>query len=202
MDNDTVVTIIFMAIAFLSWLFSQIKGDKGPQNKKGRPAQKPMDLGNEIENFLQEIAGKKPGRKPKPKPVIVKQKQPEKNIAKTRQFSDSKPKPAGRKKKKSFETNISKQRLEKREYGSKLDRHVSAYMDEDVKEHVDGHLTHDINKSVSSNLGHFSKDISRNAGTQKQAHPVVGLFKNRNNVARAIMLNEILSPPLSLRNKE
>jgi hypothetical protein len=202
MDNDTIITFVILGVSFLSWLFAQMKGNKGPQNKKRRPAQKPMDLGDEIENFLQEIAGNQPEKKPKPKPVIVKQKQPEKKITKPRQFSDSKPKLTDKKKKKRFETNVSKQRLEKREYGSKLDRHVSTYMDKDVKEHVEGHLTHDINQSVSSHLGHFSKDISRNAGTQRQAHPVVGLFKDRNNVARAIMLNEILSPPLSLRNKE
>ena len=70
---------------------------------------------------------------------------------------------------------------------------------DDVEEHVSDHMKYEIDGSVSEHLGKFSKDLSRQMMTAKHAHPVVKLFYDRQTVAQAIMLNEILSPPLSKR---
>ena len=160
--DDTLVFIIFAVISFLSWLFSQLKENKKPQNKKRRPAKKNMDLGDEIENFLKEISGEKPAPK-KQKPAIAKKPKPRPQKKPVIVKEQVKPvsTPVGNKQIKRFETNISRQHLEDKKLGSQLGQHVMTYMDHDIKDHVTQHLKPNLDDSVSSHLGQFSRNFQR-----------------------------------------
>lgn len=203
--DETIITIIILVISFLSWLFSQIKENQDKQaNKqvKGKnPPKRPVELSEEIEAFLQEISGNQPqpARQKKKKPPVTKSRPPQRKQPPKKPKPEYKPIPADQSR--SFETNISKRHLESKNLGSDLTQHVSSYLDQDVKTHVETHISRQIGASVSSHLGQFSKNISGSGRQSSETHPIVDMFKDQESVAKAIVLNEILSPPLSQRKK-
>ncbi|MEZ6046306.1 MAG: hypothetical protein R3C11_12195 [Planctomycetaceae bacterium] len=84
--------------------------------------------------------------------------------------------------------------------GSGVGAHVKEYLDKDDAEQ-EAHLKSlgvGVSSSVASHLGAFETTEAK-ATRQNRAAKVRTLFGNQETIRQAILVNEILSPPKSLR---
>jgi len=223
------VLLAIWIISQLSSLFANKKQGppaKGPRAGQPAPPQKAGGdrISDEIEIFLEQITGKKPAQK---KPV---QKQPRQAtpVAKPRRLTPSGQTPARSSQQRKSQPPKKTQkpqkpkrvrpssRISKREVsdssqlGKGVRSHVSEHMEEGrISDHVATHLDHDVIEGVREHLGAFGGDDAARfatAGSQKQktsaaASQIIDLLRDPAGVRQAILINEILSPPLGSRRR-
>jgi hypothetical protein len=85
--------------------------------------------------------------------------------------------------------------------GSGVSAHLSDYMQPArIDQQVDRNLPHSINASVQQHLGMFGAGLVESGAKRTEAaQAIVDMLRNRAGVRQAILLNEVLSPPKSLR---
>ena len=193
---DAIVPI-FVFIAVISGIINSIREAAA---KNARPAPQPAQQSRakaEIEAFLN--GGKPPNSRPQTS---------EEN------FQDSsRPKPGARpkslKKQKPVSTSEGKQSEKAKKHsnmGSGLSEHVDSFIGDHVRSHmgrdVDAFVNMDIAERVKSHLGSQSsspQDIVSTVTGSQAATDLLALLKTKSGVKNAILVNEILSTPRSLR---
>jgi len=218
---EGVITAVIIVLSIVGWISNAINENKQKAQRAGK--QRPQNkrkLQSELESFLQEIQGDAPKQQQKAKqpqgprrnkqartsPAKSRQRQQQRSSSsrseqgghssgrKTRESSS-----AGRAKRKSV---FNKERSET--VGSNhLGQGVKERVEKDIKSH---HL-----KTLKSNLGEelSSNQVStlgRSMTSQKSGKPSVSagkrafeLLRSTESVRTAIILNEILQPPVSQR---
>lgn len=219
------VPVIFVIIAIIGAIMNWIGGAKKPPgqpavpNRPRRPP-RPRDrrLQNEIDNFLQEITGKKVQQEeavevvdiepPPPRRVARRpagRPQPAANLQKT----PPRPEPAQPHQKPG--TGIaSRKGPGSKDLGAGVKKHLAEHMQAGrVTSHVEQYLDHEIDAGVAAHLGAFSAEQSKQgktlASVSVRAVPlavsVVGLLRDPVGVRQAIIASEILSPPKCRRGQ-
>jgi len=221
---DDIGTIIAIVIGLIVWLFNVVNQKKQPPppvRPQRKPAQRPAGadrLSNEIDRFLREVGGAKQagGRKPQQEPSDIElveevvsrkpppprrnnpQPRPPRRVATT--VDDEPPK----RRRKPLGSEITQRHIsDPNELGSEVREHLSDYMEDSrIDESVESHLGHNISESVAQHLGTTStKPTSENRPSTDAAQNIVALLQNPAGVRQAILLSEVLSPPLASRQK-
>lgn len=229
-DFGAIAFILFAIISgifnFIKQKREAAENKNPPANRPKRPVQK--DLRNEIEQFLNEVRGEAPAQKPPQPPSrdfaeiieddfededhdfieVVAEEEVQRRTAKPRTVAPSfEQRRAATKAADSPRQPLSEHHLrDDHKFESTVGKHVSQYMQEGhVGQHVTDHLTHDVNKSVSSHLGVFANEAPT---WQEYDEPrgidasieLFALLRSPDGVRQAILVNEVLSRPLGLRN--
>lgn len=194
-DAD-IIGVIFLVLSVLGIIVRAIKGNAenvNPPARRNRP-----ELRTEIEDFLDEIAGKearKPNR-PVPEQRAPERSRPPVKPQAKKQAPKQKPpaKPAATAK----PVKLSEQHLQTSDLGTNLRSHLATYMQTDrVGQEVQRDLKSRIAEGVEADLGRPVAMESPSA--QKPLHPFVALLRDPQGVRTAIALQEILQKPKSLR---
>lgn len=216
-----VISLLFVIIAFMSWIFSIINGKQNAPGGRGNPqaggGRRPQkDLQAEIERFLNKVQGKEnedeleviEERDERPKP---RQKQRQKKPAKAPQSSTAQqpsqwaeqsessahgPRPGGRiaQRKGPGSTNL----------GAGLREHLAEQMQERVGKQADAYMAHGVAEKVEQDLGKFSINEQRTstAAVIKQAKPsitasaVAEIVRDPATMKQAFVMNLILTRPV------
>lgn len=204
--------IVFLLIAFFSMIQSLTKGAKEKEQKAQQAARRPaadparrQRVQSEIESFLSEVTGKRPVSADTAEAEARERRRKAAEAKRLRQEEA---------KRKQAETERRRQVKEaRRQSAAAQDRlnhlksgvsdHVAAYLDDDVREHVDSSII----SSVNSHLG--DRDLEMPAGLiggvsdgrNRAAESVRALLTDPSGIRNAILINEILSRPRSLRRR-
>ena len=157
---------------------------------------------SEIENFLAEVTG---GRAKKPAPNPERQAR-RRRQAEARRRQQEKQRQAEEQKRQQAARAKARQKKKKRKIGSGIREHVDQY----INQHVAAHIDHDVDEyveativdSVEENLGDRDTEMPTTTGHRKgpsAASEVAKLLRDPKGVRNAILVNEILSRPRSLR---
>ena len=189
--------LIVFTISVLSWFVNLVKGDR--QNQAPRPKNRPRDpVQGELEKFLQEVVGNKgqPEKKRPTPPPVPQQKQP-------RAANDKKGGKAKQQQQRPAKTETTLQRPGERAAASHLQ---TSALGQGVRSHLRDHMEpnrigaavqQDIDSAVRKDLGSdATSDAVHRAGN---IHPLAKALRDPQGVRQAILLNEILSRPKSLR---
>ena len=219
---DNFIPILFVVIAFASWIFNLLsqnkaKGrvDAGPKQPVGPPRDRRIQ--SEIDVFLKEIGG---GRKIEnaqddeifieivPEEERAGRQRPRRSIQQRQRSPQPQPVTETPQAEPSIHQLPGSDIAERKGPGSSglgrnVRKHVSEHMREGmVAEHVQEHLAHDVNKSVRQHLGTSGRDQKTQQQVDhspKKSHAIVRLLHDPSGMRQAILLSEILSPPKGLR---
>ncbi len=221
-----VIMIISGIVNFIKQKREAADNNNAPANRPKRPVQK--DLRNEIEQFLNEVRGDAPKQKPPQPPSrdfaevveddfddeddfieVVADEEIQRRTVPPRTVAPSfEQRRTVTKSGDSPRQPLSEHHLrDEHKFESTVGKHVSQYMREGkVSQHVSEHLSHDINKSVTSHLGSFEKeaptwqeyDVPSESDASQE---LLALLRSPGGIRQAILVNEVLSRPLGLRNK-
>lgn len=211
-DFGTVITVVIIIIGFVSWVMQTITGQNKRPGAGGRPRQPPRPrdgrLQSEIDVFLQEVSGKKPRSdeveieivpEPERRPRrVVKQKRPQRP-QKARRSETQREKPRSR--------PGSKIAQRKGPGSEHLGEEVGDHADQlggGVRSHLQEHMRDRVDERVETHLGSRRPapevvDLHLPGTSLALAHEIITLLRDPAGVRRAIILNEILSPPKGLR---
>ncbi len=191
-----VIGLVIFTVSVLSWFVNIIQGNK--QNEAPRPKNRPRDPAqNELEKFLQEVVGNK-GRpeKKRPAPPVPQQKQP-------RAANDKKGGKAKPQQQRPAHAESATQRPGERAAASHLQTSAlgqggrSLLHDHIEPNRIGAAVQQDIDSAVRKDLGSdATSDAVHRAGS---IHPLAKALRDPQGVRQAILLNEILSRPKSLR---
>ncbi len=188
-----VIGLIIFTISVLSWFVNLVKGNQ--PNQAPRPKNRPRDpVQSELEKFLQEVVGNKeqPERK-RPAPQPKQSRAP--NDKKGGKGKPQQQRPA--------RAETVTQRPGERAAASHLQ---TSALGQGVRSHLHEHMEpnrigaavqQDIDLAVRKDLGpDAASDALTRAGN---IHPLAQALRDPQGVRQAILLNEILSRPKSLR---
>lgn len=196
-DFGQIVGLIVLIISVISWIINVVQGNNpdGTPKKKKQPAEKTQ---TDLEKFLQEvIAGKAETGKKKPSPpppVPGTQQRPsgEKKARKNQQKQTAAAATETTSKRQG--ERVADTHLKTSTLGSGVRSHLQSYMEPN---RVDTAVKHDIGSHVKQDIG---SDSSADRGQRKvTVHPLALALRDSNGVRQAILLNEILAKPKSLR---
>ena len=191
-----VIGLIIFTISVLSWFVNLVQGNK--QNQAPRPKNRPRDpVQSELEKFLQEVVGNKPQpEKKRPTPPVPQQKQ-------SRPANEKKGGKGKPQQQRPARAESGTQRPGERAAASHLQTSV---LGQGVRSHLHEHMEpnrigvavqQDIDSAVRKDLGpDAASDALTRAGN---IHPLAKALRDPQGVRQAILLNEILSRPKSLR---
>lgn len=224
-----VISILFVVIAFLSWIFSVINGNKnqapGPQANP-RPQPRPPggnrrenELQAEINRFLKNVMGQKPDDvielteddevKPQRKPRLPAPSQgkragaqppSKKQPAQTEATADAGPRPGGR--------IAQRKGPGSQSLGTGVQQHLAEHMQSRVVQQAQEHLSHGVAEKVQQDLGTFSGGEAKAAPPTTtatkpimSASDITAMLRNPNSVRQAIVTSLILNRPKFGRNR-
>ena len=218
-----VISLLFVIIAFLSWIFSIVNGKQNapgggrPNPPPGGGRRKQKDLQAEIDRFLNNVTGKKnadeleiiddddveerpqPRRKPR-------QKNPAQAQRSVKRLEESEtsgqgPRPGGRisQRKGPGSTNL----------GAGLREHLAEQMQERVGKQAEQNLGHGVADKLEQDLGKFSVNEQRTstAAVIKEVKPsitasaVAQIVRDPATMKQAFVMNLILNRPTIGRGK-
>lgn len=191
-----IIGLIIFTVSVLSWLVNIVQGNQ--QNQAPRPKNRPRDPAqNELEQFLQEVVGNQgQPEKKRPAPPVPQQKQP-------RATNDKKGGKAKPQQQRPAKAESATQRPGERAAASHLQ---TSALGQGVRSHLHDHMEpnrigaavqQDIDSAVRKDLGSdATSDSIHRAGN---IHPLARALRDPQGVRQAILLNEILSRPKSLR---
>jgi len=192
-----IIGLIIFTVSVLSWFVNLVQGNQ--PNGAPRPKNRPRDpVQNDLEKFLQEVIGNKgqPEKRRPASPPVPQQKQPRAANDK----KGGKPKPQQQRPAK---TETASQRPGERAAASHLQ---TSALGQGVRSHLHDHMEpnrigaavqQDIDLAVRKDLGpNATSDAIQRAGN---IHPLAKALRDPQGVRQAILLNEILSRPKSLR---
>jgi len=187
-DPTQIIGLVVVVISVLSWLVNVIQGNNPegmPKAKQQKPKARPSR--NELDDLLQELNTEKrkpnpppPARQPKPQPNRSQQKQKAPRPGAPPPYAPSRPATkAPNLKTVSSPPNIG-----------------SGVRSQQLGHRVDDAVALDIASGVEKDLG--ARALSGEA-TPQPVHPLVRVLRDPNGIRQAILLNEILQRPKSLR---
>lgn len=192
-----IIGLIIFTVSVLSWFVNLVQGNQ--PNGAPRPKNRPRDpVQNDLEKFLQEVVGGKgqPEKKRSAPPPIPQQKQP-------RAANDKKGGKAKSQQQRPAKAEATTQRPGERAAASHLQ---TSALGQGVRSHLRDHMEpnrvgasvqQDIDAAVRKDLGSdATSDAVNRAGS---IHPFAKALRDPQGVRQAILLNEILSRPKSLR---
>lgn len=192
-DVRQIIGIIVLVISVLSWFVNVIQGntpDGNPRQKKP----KPQSDSSEIERLLKELTKDKnkprqeqerkpqPQRPPKPPEERSRQKP---NPQKQRQ--DAQAEKAAKRAARVVETNLPRSDL-----GAAVRTHH-------LSNRVEASVEKDIASAVQADLGSIAPATGSIVPSERRVHPLVKVLRDPGGVRQAILLNEILQRPKSMR---
>ena len=220
-----VISLLFVIIAFLSWIFSIINGKQnvpggGRGNAQAGGGRRPQkDLQAEINRFLGNVKGnddelevidevderpKKRSKQRQKKPTAVPQASAAQRSAQRAEQSESSaqgPRPGGRisQRKGPGSTNL----------GAGLREHLAEQMQERVGKQADEYIGHNVAEKVERDLGKFSGNEQRSstAAVIKEVKPsitasaVAAIVRDPSTMKQAFVMNLILTRPTMGRGK-
>lgn len=196
-DISDVLWVLFVLVAMVSGIINKFKENKAADEMRQQRAQRRVqgreDVQDEISQFLEELGSGTPAQQQRPRRNRGGQRR---EAAGSRDQSESSARQRSR-------SGQGRKRQE-RDVGSVKDRHVqSSVQDRHVQSSVhDRHLDSDVGDHQLGTLGEPVVEISdADVNTMAAAGlpPVAQLLASRKGIANAIVLNEILSPPVSRR---
>ena len=192
-----IIGLIIFTVSVLSWFVNIIQGNQ--QNRAPRPKDRPRDPAqSELEKFLQEVVGNKgqPEKRRPATPPVPQQKQ-------SRAANDKRGGKAKPQQQRPVKTESASQRPGERAAASHLQ---TSALGQGVRSHLHDHMEpnrigaavqQDIDSAVRQDLG---SDATSDAVTRAgNIHPLAKALRDPQGVRQAILLNEILSRPKSLR---
>ena len=192
-----IIGLIIFTVSVLSWFVNIIQGNQ--QNQAPRPKNRPRDPAqNELEKFLQEVVGNKgqPENKRPATPPVPQQKQP--RTANAKKGGKAKPQ-----QQRPAKAESASQRPGERAAASHLQTSAlgqggrSLLHDHTEPNRIGAAVQQDIDSAVRKDLGSdATSDAVHRAGS---IHPLAKALRDPQGVRQAILLNEILSRPKSLR---
>lgn len=217
-DAGAIVAVIFGLISFIGWIINQVNGQQKPPPVPRKRAPRDRSIQDEIDKFLtdkdagprdqnrrdeegtrpepRETRPQPPRKAPAPKPVQQKPR-PKPNPKAGAQQVPSRPQPprpvaAPAPPKAAAQPSV---------FGSHMQQHVADTMAPRIGQAVQKDLPHSIDQSVSQHLGKFSVATVRDGADQKMTSLalIVDMIRKPESVRAAIIVNEILGPPLSAR---
>ncbi len=214
-DPGGIISLLIFVFAFISWLVNKLNEQQKPprpvggQGPQPRPRPREARLQKEIDAFLKQAAGD--GKRPE-RPIEVVDFAQEKRSKETRGLPSEKPVKDRSKRRKSVSTIADRKPRSSDELGQGVRKHLEEHMKAGrVSSHVDEYLSHDVNRTVESHLGTLNRqspDANSAYGTSAQsisdalaAQKIVDLLRDSDGIRQAVILNEILSPPKSLRRR-
>jgi len=216
------VLVAFAAIAFVTWVVNQINAqNKAAARRPGpRPARPRNDrIQQEIDQFIQEAAGRRPPRKEVlsadeieivSPPTRGRRPGPGRSApASSRPARPAQPTPASVER--PGQAAAQRHLTGSEQLGAGLTDHVRTHMDNRVGAEVQQHLPHKVDQEVSQHLGAFAAQAAGSAAQsadplagRRDAMPallLLGELRSPGGVRRAIMMQEILQRPRALRKK-
>jgi hypothetical protein len=217
------VLVAFAAIAFVSWVVKQIAAQNNAAARRPgpRPARPRNDrIQQEIDQFIQEAAGRRPprkevvsvddieivsppaaGRRPGPRRPAPRPSRPVRPVE---------PKPAVAER--PGQAAAQRHLTGREQLGAGLSNHVRTHMDNRVAAEVQQHLPHAVDQEVSQHLGAFAArstgptalplDAAAGRRAATPALALLGELRSPGGVRQAIILQEILQRPRSLRKRQ
>jgi hypothetical protein len=191
-----IIGLIIFTISVLSWFVNLVQGNQ--QNQAPRPKNRPRDPAqSELEKFLQEVVGtKNQPEKKRPAPPVPQQKPP-------RAASDKKGGKAKSQQPRPAAAATATQRPGERAAATHLQ---TSALGQGIRSHLHEHMEpnrigaavqRDITSAVRDDLRpDATSDALNRAGN---IHPLAKALRDPQGVRQAILLNEILSRPKSLR---
>lgn len=206
----TLISVVFLVIAFLSWIINLINGQnqapkaRGPQNRPQRAGGGQDRLQNEIEVFLQEVQGRKrPQDKPRaaapPVPEQVRERPPRRARPKRPAPQARRTQPAARRQAKP-ETRQPDRKSVQEKVAKELEPLAAGLDERHLKSQIDGSVAEHL-KHLESNLTPSLEVLPEVVAEQASAGRIGELLRDPTGVRQAILLNEILSRPVGLRSK-
>ena len=197
-EGGQIFGICVLVISVLSWLVNAIKGnnpDGVPREKK--PAAKPQSGRSEIESLLKQLSGEKP--KPQQQQKQQRQEQPQRPA---KQQARAKSKPAPPRPTSAASSTSGSSRPMARPGEASMALLAQSNVGSTVRSHhlgnrVDAEVQRDVPAAFLNNFGQGIAAAS--APQERQVHPLVKVLRDPNGVRNAILLNEILQRPKSLR---
>ena len=225
-DIEGFMGIVFFLVAFVGWVINLVNQNQGKGNnqrgpRRPRPAgERKRDVQGEIDEFLTQsrrrkstttttgsddievVSTPKQRRRP-PRRRKSRQEIWEEQTGKANQPAPPTPKPE-KPKSRPGQTIASRHLESKTKKKDKPKKQLSH-----INERVEQDLPHSVDASVSSHLQTFSAAAKTSTGqigilsttrnAQTKAGIVGKLLKSKDGIRNAIILNEILSPPRSMR---
>lgn len=196
LNISQIIGLIIFTVSVLSWFVNLVKGNQ--PNQAPRPRNRPRDpVQSELEKFLQEVVGNKDQpEKKRPAAQAPQQKSP-------RAANDKKGGKAKPQQQRPAKAETASQRPGERAAASHLQ---TSALGQGVRSHLHEHMEpnrigaavqQDIDSAVRKDLGpNAASDAVTRAGN---IHPLAKALRDPQGVRQAILLNEILSRPKSLR---
>lgn len=200
-DANAIVVGLIVLFTVLGWIVKGIQAlNEKPPAMGGRQAQagRPRDPGlqDEIDDFLEDVLGKEQvdaaRLERRRRESQSRRRQPAKSQSSAKK---SPPKPAPAPQKSTAQ--------ESRRVGGNVAAHVQTYMEpklENVRTSQFAPLSSSVGEHVSQHLG-VSGAGSEQLPAGSAAGLLSGVLASPDSIRQAILINEILSPPLSLRGR-
>lgn len=191
-DPPQIIGLVVVVISVLSWLVNVIQGnnpDGMPRPKQQKP--KPRPSRNELEDLLQELTVEK--RKPNPAPPPPRPPKPQADRSRQKQKAPrpGAPPPYAPSRPATKASDLkSAPSLPKSNIGGTV-------RSQQLGHRVDDAVALDITSGVQQDLGMRAPIVSTPSPT---VHPLVSVLRDPNGVRQAVLLNEILQRPKSLRH--
>jgi len=203
-DVENFAGIAFFVIAFIGWIIKMANENKQGNQRNGN--RKRQETKSEVDEFLRDTRRepkkrqRKRRRTPEPEPEFL----TDDDIEIIEEPPRRRPPRQRKRSRKSAPTPRPEPVPVKEESLSSLsDRHIQSSFSND-------HLSHDVDSSVASHMGTFSAESTGSLGQQARrattrdrkgiASEIAGMMKSKRGVRNALIINEVLSPPLSLRD--
>ncbi len=206
-DFGDVLGVLFVIVALVSGIVSKFKENKAAEEIRERRAQRGgqgrEQLQDEISLFLEELGSETPSGRAQSRPQKSRREQTRSGrqsqssgMTNERGESGGQQRARSRRGQKRPADEISSVKS-RHVHSSVQDRHVRSdvhnrHLDSDVGDQMVGRLV----ESVSD-----ARDVQTSAIAAAGLPPVAQLLTRRDGIASAIVLNEILSPPVSRRPK-
>lgn len=197
-----VVMAIVLIISVISWIVNLIQGN----TPKGKPVKRPRPQQiEELEQFLQATVAAPEREREKKRPAPNRQNRPagEKRSNKPKQSQSQRPnaqRPASQQRPAQLDrpgTRLAQSHLSQTAMGQGGRSNIGPQaVDDSVKKDVDLAVQRDINDAVSRDIG---VDGTLSVTQVQAVHPLIQALRNPQGVRQAILLNEVLSRPKSLR---
>ena len=205
MDRQLIVFLIFGIIALVRWLRRNADETEDAQQTTVNAPERRRRVQSEIDAFLTEVGA----GKPVPPAQTNQQKSEQRRQRRTQQRRQPQQQiaSAASQRKAPLERQAQNSPTPERSLGSGINKHVDSYISRHVAEHietdVDDFVEAHIVDSVENHLGNRSTELPAltSSGTKQptSASEFRKLLKSRSGVRQAILLNEVLTRPRSLR---
>lgn len=204
LDLDAIVWVIVVVIWFLGFLVKIIKGGaKGGAKANVRRADG-QRVRTEIESFLEEISAKqtkRPPEKPVPQPP-ARSRPPVAKTSKKSTTPSKAPRAEGDSKKSQRQVGkLSDKHLSSSNLGQGVRSHVTAFVQsETIAASVQEDLKDKISAEVQADLGQ-RPSISQPVSSSRSVHPLITFLRSPQGVRQAIIMQEVLQRPKTLRRQ-